>query len=68
MGTVASEPEVRQRFGQARQRCVEKVIAQHTVGDQRRREIPECDGEDPGRARHRIPGQTETPVGLPFAA
>jgi hypothetical protein len=28
---------------------VEKVVAQHAVGDQRRREVPECGGEDPGR-------------------
>jgi hypothetical protein len=28
---------------------VDKVVAQYTAGDQRRDEVPECDGEDPGR-------------------
>jgi len=49
IGAVAPEPEVRQRLGQAGQRGVEKVVAQHTVGDQRRGEVPEGGGEDPGR-------------------
>ena len=28
---------------------MDKVVAQHAAGDQRRGEVPECDGEDPGR-------------------
>jgi len=38
---MAPEPEVRQRFGKAGQRGMEKVVAQHAVGDQRRGEIRE---------------------------
>ena len=48
VGAVAPEPEVRQRFGQAGQRGVKKVVAQHAAGDQRRREVREGGGEDPG--------------------
>ena len=49
VGAAASEPEVRQRLGQAGQRGVQKVVAPHAAGDQRRREVRECGGEDPGR-------------------
>jgi hypothetical protein len=46
---MASEPEVRQSLGQARQRDVEQVVAQHSVGDQWRRQVREGGGEDAGR-------------------
>ncbi len=49
VGAVSPESEVRQRFGQAGQRGVEKVVAPHTGRDQRCREVPKHDGEDPGR-------------------
>ena len=49
VGAAASESEVRQRLGQAGQRGVQKVVAPRAAGDQRRREVRECGGEDPGR-------------------
>jgi len=45
---MAPEPEVRQRFGKAGQRGMEKVVAQHAVGDQRRGEIREDGRQHPG--------------------
>ena len=59
IGAAASEPEVRQRLGQAGQRGVQKVVAPHAAGDQRRREVRECGAEDPGRIGQ--PGSTANP-------
>jgi len=49
VGAAASESEVRQRLGKAGQHGVQKVVAPHAAGDQRRREVRECGGEDSGR-------------------
>ena len=49
IGAAASKPEVRQCFGQARQRGVQQVVAPHAAGYQRRREVREDGAQDPGR-------------------